>query len=232
MKRRSVASTRSSIPQPRLSMWSSKWSEATVIPSINSPSRDSTSSEKTPFEKDGPSASEIPSTPGYPQKFLSRITREGHVRQAFQNGLENKDPPGRQNRGRHAYLRLARISHHLTVEAPNRPAITALRLLAVLKVGFNYAHPCSGNWVPSGARLGLTGLSRTSPRHLVRRMGLTSTGPSLSSSPPTRPHPVKSNIDYKTGRRFHLPVTYRTANGLGTGVVLIWHSGSCIVVKY
>ena len=35
--------------------------------------------------------------------------------------------------------RLARISHHLTVEARNRPAITALRLLAVLNVLFKYA---------------------------------------------------------------------------------------------
>ena len=34
---------------------------------------------------------------------------------------------------------LARISHHLTVEARNRPAITALRLLTVLNVGFKYA---------------------------------------------------------------------------------------------
>ncbi len=35
--------------------------------------------------------------------------------------------------------RLARISHHLTVEARNRPAITALRLLAVLNAVFEYA---------------------------------------------------------------------------------------------
>ena len=35
--------------------------------------------------------------------------------------------------------RLARISHHLTVEARNRPAITSLRLLAVLNVLFKYA---------------------------------------------------------------------------------------------
>ncbi len=34
--------------------------------------------------------------------------------------------------------RLARISHHLTVEARNKPAITALRLLAVLNVLFKY----------------------------------------------------------------------------------------------
>ena len=33
---------------------------------------------------------------------------------------------------------LARISHHLPVEARNRPAITALRLLAVLNVLFKY----------------------------------------------------------------------------------------------
>ena len=34
---------------------------------------------------------------------------------------------------------LARFSHHLTVEARNKPAITALRLLAVLNVLFKYA---------------------------------------------------------------------------------------------
>ena len=34
---------------------------------------------------------------------------------------------------------LARFSHHLTVEVHDRPAITALRLLAVLNVGFKYA---------------------------------------------------------------------------------------------
>ena len=34
---------------------------------------------------------------------------------------------------------LARISHHPTAEARNRPAITALRLLAVLNVLFKYA---------------------------------------------------------------------------------------------
>ena len=33
---------------------------------------------------------------------------------------------------------LARISHHLPVEARHRPAITALRLLAVLNVLFKY----------------------------------------------------------------------------------------------
>ncbi len=34
---------------------------------------------------------------------------------------------------------LARISHQLTVEARNRPAITSLRLLTVLNVLFKYA---------------------------------------------------------------------------------------------
>ena len=34
--------------------------------------------------------------------------------------------------------RLTRFSHHLTVEARHRPAITALRLLAVLNVLFKY----------------------------------------------------------------------------------------------
>ena len=34
---------------------------------------------------------------------------------------------------------LARFSHHLTVEARNRPAITTLRLLAVLNARFKYA---------------------------------------------------------------------------------------------
>ena len=34
---------------------------------------------------------------------------------------------------------LARISHHLTAEARDRPAITSLRLLAVLNVPSEYA---------------------------------------------------------------------------------------------
>ena len=41
--------------------------------------------------------------------------------------------------------------------------MTALRLLAVLNVLFKYAS------APSGARLVLTGFSRTSPRHVVRK---------------------------------------------------------------
>ncbi len=36
-------------------------------------------------------------------------------------------------------MRLTRISHHLPGEAGNKPAITALRLLTVLNVGFKYA---------------------------------------------------------------------------------------------
>ena len=38
-----------------------------------------------------------------------------------------------------ACVLLTRISHHLTVEVRNRPAITALRLLAVLNALFTYA---------------------------------------------------------------------------------------------
>ena len=40
----------------------------------------------------------------------------------------------RQRAGRDHRGELARISHHLTVEARDRPAITSLRLLAVLTV--------------------------------------------------------------------------------------------------
>ncbi len=63
---------------------------------------------------------------------------------------------------------LAHISHHLTVEARNRPAITSLRLLAVLNVLSEYASLIQWG-SSSGARLVLTCLSRTSPRHLVRK---------------------------------------------------------------
>ncbi len=37
------------------------------------------------------------------------------------------------------YRRPHRFSRHLTVEARHKPAITALRLLTVLNVGFKYA---------------------------------------------------------------------------------------------
>ena len=40
---------------------------------------------------------------------------------------------------RFSHQRLARISHQLTVEARDRPAITSLRLLTVLNVLFKYA---------------------------------------------------------------------------------------------
>ena len=43
-----------------------------------------------------------------------------------------------QHAGRRA-PRLTRISHQLTVEARDRPAITSLRLLTVLNVLFKYA---------------------------------------------------------------------------------------------
>ena len=39
---------------------------------------------------------------------------------------------------------LARFSHQLTVEARDRPAITSLRLLTVLNVGFKYARIVQG----------------------------------------------------------------------------------------
>ncbi len=52
-------------------------------------------------------------------------------------------PSVRYSRAWHCILRslagLTRVSHHLTVEARHRPAITALRLLAVLNVLFKYA---------------------------------------------------------------------------------------------
>ena len=62
---------------------------------------------------------------------------------------------------------LACISHHLTVEARNRPAITSLRLLAVLNVLSEYASLIKWG-SSSGARRVLTDLSRTSSRHVVR----------------------------------------------------------------
>ncbi len=43
------------------------------------------------------------------------------------------------NKLRTSLTALARISHQLTVEARDRPAITSLRLLTVLNVGFKYA---------------------------------------------------------------------------------------------
>ena len=65
---------------------------------------------------------------------------------------------------------LARFSQHLTVEAGHKPAITALRLLTVLNVGFKYAR-ISQKMSRRAARLVLTGFSPTSPRHVVRKAG-------------------------------------------------------------
>ncbi len=58
-------------------------------------------------------------------------------------------------------------STRLTAEARDRPAITSLRLLAVLTVLSKYASLIQWG-SSSGARLALTGLSRTSPRHAGR----------------------------------------------------------------
>ena len=58
------------------------------------------------------------------------------------------------------------ISHHPTAEARGMTAMTSLRLLAVLDVLFKYT--CGA---PSGSRLVLTALSRTSPRHVVKNAG-------------------------------------------------------------
>ena len=108
--------------------------------------------------------------------------------------------PGRSENGNGTMTTshcLARIGHHLTAEARHRPAMTSLRLLAVLnvclgtgtwrsdrllregaaaseEVGPQLPVPlgfCSGNWAPSSARLVRTGLSRTSPRHVARKAG-------------------------------------------------------------
>ncbi len=54
-------------------------------------------------------------------------------------------------------MTLARISHHLTAEARNRPVITVLRLLAVLNVLFKYAliiqeQCCPGKVAPSDGK--------------------------------------------------------------------------------
>ena len=49
------------------------------------------------------------------------------------------EPASDGHDGSRPRIDLARISHHLTVEARNKPAITALRLLAVLNVLFMYA---------------------------------------------------------------------------------------------
>ena len=63
-----------------------------------------------------------------------------------------------------------RISCQLTVEARDTPAVTSVRLLAVLNVGFKYARIVQETGCRA-ARLVLTGLSHTWPRHLVRKGG-------------------------------------------------------------
>ena len=50
-------------------------------------------------------------------------------------GAATNSPPVMTEETKH----LTRFSHHLTVEARNKLAITSLRLLAVLNVGFKYA---------------------------------------------------------------------------------------------
>ncbi len=58
---------------------------------------------------------------------------------------------------------LARISHHLTVEARHKPAISALRLLTVLNVGFKYARA-----IQETGRRAASALYR----HISRALGL------------------------------------------------------------
>jgi len=65
---------------------------------------------------------------------------------------------------------LTRISHRLTGQAHEGPAITSLRLLAVLNVLREYASLIKWG-SSSGARLVLTGLSCTLPRHPMRNAG-------------------------------------------------------------
>ena len=60
------------------------------------------------------------------------------------------------------------MSHHPTAEARDTTAMTSLRLLAVLECS-TYRQVRLRS--PSGSRLVLTALSRTSPRHAVRNAG-------------------------------------------------------------
>jgi len=87
-------------------------------------------------------------------------------------------------------LPLARIFHRLTGQAHDGPAITLLRLLAVLN---GHGEAMSPRWrhgtleacmagkdacpTSSGARLVLTGLSFTLPRHPMRNAGLDGSEP-------------------------------------------------------
>ncbi len=67
-------------------------------------------------------------------------------------------------------LKPARILTHLTAEACDKIASTSLRLLAVLRVLFQYAAVFMDG-EPSGAHLVRTAFSRTSPRQVVRNAG-------------------------------------------------------------
>ena len=88
----------------------------------------------------------------------------------FRSSRERSSTPDRPAGRAFRHVRLACISHHLTAEARIGPAITLLRLLAVLNVPPEYASLI--NWgSSSGARLVLTGLSRTSSRLVVRNAG-------------------------------------------------------------
>ena len=51
-------------------------------------------------------------------------------------GAATNSPPVMTEETKH----LTRFSHHLTVEARNKLAITSLRLLAVLNVGFKFKY--------------------------------------------------------------------------------------------
>ena len=77
---------------------------------------------------------------------------------------------------------LARISHHLTVEARDKPAITALRLLAVLNVLFSTLPraerraPCTDGLLthfasPRGEKSGLVGCLRQDFTIVLARSG-------------------------------------------------------------
>ena len=102
------------------------------------------------------SGSAATATPGWRpsrgRSFRGRRWRHRLIASRCRGGLCRKGPWSRRLEGdiemitRHTLLALdscrgllARISHHLTAEARDRPAITSLRLLTVLTVPFKYA---------------------------------------------------------------------------------------------
>ena len=118
-------------------------------------------------------ASDLETSP----QSVSAIRRLGrwtavHPSRASRRAPEDNDPcrPKLARRVPRPRAGLACISHHLMTEARNKPAITSLRLLAVLNVLSEYASLIKWG-SSSGARLVLTRLSRTSSRHVVRRAG-------------------------------------------------------------